>query len=78
MGLLTWGTAPVIGSPSDIFTSCVAPAHKAVHHGMEIGTYRKIHVGLGRVQPVPTTHTTPPQRPRKRSLEEGDKYLCPH
>lgn len=37
---LTWGSAPVIGGPPDVPAPCVAPAHKALHHGVEIGTYR--------------------------------------
>lgn len=37
---LTWAPAPVMGPP-EILASFVAPAHKAFHHGMQIGTWSR-------------------------------------
>lgn len=78
---LTWSSAPVIGGPPEILASFVAPAHKAFHHGMQIGTYRQKCLGLDRVQSLSANHTTPTKETvtstARRSPGEHSIALCP-
>lgn len=79
---LTWSSAPVIGGPPEILASFVAPAHKAFHHGMQIGTYRQKCLGLDRVQSLSANHTMPTKEivtsTARRSPGEHSTALCLH
>lgn len=79
---LTRSSAPVVGGPPDILASFIAPAHKALNQGMQIGTCRQKCLHLDRVLSLSASHTMPTKETvtstARRSPGEHSIGLCPH